>query len=139
MLCIPQVKHLGSLAIRYYYTHFLDYTHKRAWHDPSKRTSEITAGYRKPMKGENWDRALWEYVFAYESLNLRKRLDEIAIPVLIITGDDDRIVPQRGSEQIADQITHAKLVIMPDTGHVPQEENPEVFLNVVNTFLKKVL
>ena len=137
-LRIPQVERLGFLAMRQYYKHFFDYTHKRAWHDPSKQTAEILAGYRKPMKGRNWDRALWEYVFAYESLNLERRLNEIGIPVLIITGDDDRIVPQRGSEQIADQIPQAELVIVPETGHLPHEENPEVFLNVVNTFLEKI-
>jgi pimeloyl-ACP methyl ester carboxylesterase len=139
VLRIPQVKRLGSLAIRYYYTHFFDYVHKRAWHDPSKRTPEIRNGYRKPLQCRNWDRALWEYVFAYESLNLGDRLDEVELPVLIITGDDDRIVPQQGSERIADHIADAELVIMPDTGHLPHEENSKLFLEVVNAFLKKVL
>jgi pimeloyl-ACP methyl ester carboxylesterase len=139
ILRIPQLKRLGFLVMRYYYTHFFDYVHKRAWHDPSKRTPEIRDGYRKPLQCQNWDRALWEYVFAYESLNLGDRLEEIELPVLIITGDDDRIVPQRGSERIADQIARAELAIIPDTGHLPHEENSELFLDVVNTFLKKVL
>ena len=138
-LRIPQVKRLGFLAMRYYYTYFFDEIHKRAWHDPSRRTSEIRDGYAKPLKAENWDRALWEYVCAYEPLNLGNRLNEIERPVLIITGDDDHIVPLRGSKRIADQITHADLVIMPDTGHLPHEENPELFLSIVNTFLQKNL
>jgi pimeloyl-ACP methyl ester carboxylesterase len=96
-------------------------------------------GYRKPLQCRNWDRALWEYVFAYESLNLGDRLDEIEVPVLIITGDDDRIVPQKGSEKIAEKIGHAELVIISDTGHLPQEENSALFLDVVNTFLKSIL
>jgi pimeloyl-ACP methyl ester carboxylesterase len=139
VLRIPQVKRLGSLAMRYYYTYFFDEVHKRAWHDPSKRTSEILDGYEKPMKAENWDRALWEYVLAYESLDLAMRLNEIKIPVLIIAGDDDPIVPLRGSEKIAEQISHADLVIMPDSGHLPHEENPELFLSIVKTFLEKNL
>jgi pimeloyl-ACP methyl ester carboxylesterase len=139
VLRIPQVKRLGSLGMRYYYTYFFDDVHKRAWHDPSKRTATIRDGYRKPMKAESWDRGLWEYVVAYEPLNLDKKLNEIKVPVLIITGDDDRIVPMRGSEKIADQIVHAEMVIMPDTGHLPHEENPELFLSIVNTFLEKNL
>lgn len=139
VLRIPQVKRLGFLAMRYYYTYFFDEVHKRAWHNPSKRTPAIQDGYKKPMKAENWDRALWEYVFAYESLNLGQRLREIKIPVLIIAGDDDRIVPLGGSKKIAEQISHADLVIMPDTGHLPHEENPELFLNVVHAFLEKNL
>ena len=123
ILRIPQVKRLGFLVIRFYYTHFFDYAHKRAWHDPSKRTPAILDGYRKPLQCRNWDRALWEYVFAYEPLNLGDRLDEIEMPALIIAGDDDRIVPQRGSERIADQIAHAELAVIPDTGHLPHEEN----------------
>ena len=59
--------------------------------------------------------------------------------MLLITGDDDRIVPLGGSKKIEEQIAHADLVIMPDTGHLPHEENPELFLSIVNTFLKKNL
>ncbi len=35
-----------------------------AWHDPSRITPDIRAGYRRPLQIANWDRALWELVKA---------------------------------------------------------------------------
>ena len=96
-------------------------------------------GYRKPLTAQNWDRALWEYAFAYESLPLGEQLGEIKKPVLVITGDDDRIVSPKASRHCADLIPHAQLAVLPHAGHLPQEETPEVLLKTVHAFLRQVL
>ncbi|MBW1823706.1 MAG: alpha/beta hydrolase [Deltaproteobacteria bacterium] len=139
LIRIPQVKRLGHLLIRKYYTNFFEIARKLAWHDPSKQTEEILAGYRKPMRARDWDRALWEFALAYKSSSLKERLNDIKVPVLVITGEDDRIVPPEASEKIADEILHAELAVISNTGHLPHEEAPEEFLEVVNNFLKEVL
>jgi len=136
---IPQVKRMGPLIIRKYYTNFFEKARTLAWHDLSKQTPEILEGYRKPMRAHNWDRALWEFVLAYKNLGFKERLSDIKVPVLVITGDDDRIVSLEASEKIADEISHAELKVIPDAGHLPHEEAPEKFLEVVNNFLKEVL
>jgi len=139
LIRIPQVKRLGHLLIRKYYTNFFEIARKLAWHDPSKQTEEILAGYRKPMRARDWDRALWEFALAYKSSSLKERLSDIKVPVLVITGEDDRIVPPEASEKIARKIPNAELAVISNTGHLPHEEAPEEFLEVVNNFLKEVL
>ena len=119
------MKRLGPLLIRKYYTSFFERGRKFAWYDPSKQTEEILEGYRKPMRTHNWDHALWEYALAYKSSNPGEKLGGIKMPVLVITGDDDRIVPPEASEKIADEISHAELVVISNAGHLPQEETPE--------------
>ena len=86
------------------------------------------------MQAENWDRALWELTVAGEDPGLAARLDELRMPVLVITGDDDRIVPTEDSLRLAREIPGAKLAVMPACGHVPQEECPAVFLAAVEGF-----
>ena len=56
--------------------------------------------YQKPYKVENWDKALWEFTLASRPTGLTERLDEITLPVLVVTGDDDRIVPTADSHTI---------------------------------------
>ncbi len=85
-------------------------------------------GFSKPLQAENWDRALWEFTQASRPLGLPERLDELSVPVLVITGDDDRIVPTEQSIRLAGEIPNAELVVIPDCGHVPHEECPEAFL-----------
>ena len=109
-----------------------------AWHDPAKFTDDVWAGFTKPLRAENWDRALWELTQASRPLGLPERLDELSMPVLVITGDDDRIVPTEQSVRLAGEIPGAELVVIPNCGHVPHEECPEKFLAAVDDFLARL-
>jgi len=106
-----------------------------AWHDPSQLTPEMWAGYTRPLQAENWDRALWELTKASRPQNIPERLGELTLPVLVITGDDDRIVPTADSIRLANALPNARLVVIPNCGHVPQEECPQEFISAVEEFL----
>jgi len=112
---------------------------RTAWHDPSRITDEITAGYRKPLRVDNWDIALWEFTKAGSgNEELASRLKALRLPVLVITGDDDRIIPTEMSVQLGKDIPGAQTVIIPNAGHLPHEETPQEFLQAVETFLKSL-
>ena len=82
-----------------------------------------------------WDRALWEMTAASAPSGLPDRLKELGLPVLVITGDDDRIVPTEQSVKLAKKLPNAQLVVVPACGHVPQEECPQAVLGAIETFL----
>lgn len=134
LLHTPQVDRLGPLLARQIEARgdaFLG----DAWHDPSKLTPEERAGYRKPLRVENWDRALWEFTKASNQPDLTDAVQGITIPSLVISGDDDRIVPVESSVRLADELPNAELVVIPNCGHVPQEECPGPVLDAVRAFL----
>lgn len=133
----PQMRHLGPLLARQIRDWGVDFG-RSAWHDPSKLTPEIWEGYAQLLRVENWDRALWEVTRASRPLGLEKRLGEVRVPVLVITGDDDRIVPTEQSVRLAGEIPGAQLAVIPECGHVPQEECPGPFLEAVETFLQHI-
>lgn len=129
----PQLQHLGPLIAR----RIQDWGYQfgqSAWHDPEKFTPEIWQNYSRPLQAENWDRALWELTAASRPLNLAERFAELDLPILVITGDDDRIVPTEQSIRLAEELG-AQLAVLPDCGHVPQEECPQAFLQAVQNFL----
>jgi len=134
LLGTPQARRLGPLFVRSIRDWGLEFG-RSAWHDPSKITDEIWDGYTKPLQAENWDKGLYEVTLASRSLGLDKQLDEIQVPVLVVTGDDDRIVPTEQSIRLAGELPSAELALAPNCGHVPHEECPEFFLAVVNRFL----
>jgi len=134
LLQAPQVDRLGPLLARQIEVRgdaFLE----GAWHDPSKIKPEDRAGYRKPLRAENWDRALWELTKASNQPNLAERIEEIVLPALVISGDDDRVVPVESSVRLAEELPNAELVVIPNCGHVPHEECPGAFLDTVEDFL----
>lgn len=137
LLTTPQARRIGPILVR----NIRDWGYQfgqSAWHDPSKFTEEIWANYSKPLQAENWDRALWELTQASRPLDLDQRLDELGVPVLVITGDDDRIVPTEQSIRLAGEIPGAELAVLPNCGHVPQEECPSAFLAAVEDFLARL-
>jgi len=92
-------------------------------------------GYQKPLHAENWDYALWELTAANRGPTVAEQLDRLTLPILVITGDDDRIVPTAQSIRLGEELPNAKLVVLPNCGHVPQEECPDLFLQAVTDFL----
>ena len=134
----PQMDRLGPILTRGIAgdqgTQFL----QTAWHDPSKITEAITAGYRKPLRVVDWDIALWQFTKAGTGdEDLAPRLSELRMPVLVVAGDDDRIVPTADSVRLGGDIPGAKLEIFPACGHVPQEECPAAFLQPVEAFMRQ--
>ncbi|MCS6994322.1 MAG: alpha/beta hydrolase [Anaerolineales bacterium] len=135
LLATPQMRRIGPLLARQIATSGNDFI-RSAFHDPSLVTPEVLEGYRKPLRAHNWDRALWELTSASRPLGLAERLNELNLPVLVITGDDDRIVPTEQSIRLANEIPGAALAVIPNAGHLPHEEKPAEFMQAVREFLK---
>ena len=134
ILKTPQMNHVGPLIARQLQAQGVQFI-KTAWHDPSKITQDIFEGYQKPLQIENWDKALWQLTVASEESGLVERLTEITIPTLVITGDDDRIVPTEQSLRLADELPNAELKVIAQSGHLPHEEKPVEFMQAVTEFL----
>jgi len=137
ILGTPQMRHLGPLISRQILKRGRDLI-KLAWHNSALLPTDMKEYYQKPFQVENWDRALWEFTLASQATGLSERLDELALPVLVITGDDDRIVPTKQSIRLAGEIPNASLVVINDAGHLPHEEQPQAFMEAVNGYLRKI-
>jgi pimeloyl-ACP methyl ester carboxylesterase len=68
-------------------------------------------------------------------LDLRPLLPEIRQPVLLMTGDRDRVVPRVCQEMLLQGLPNAGRVVIEDCGHFPSYTHPEVFAEVVRQFL----
>lgn len=134
LLRIPQIDRLGPLFARMI-SKQADKFLQRAWHDPALITDEIKINYLLPFKAKNWDIALWELVKARSNPDIRSRLEELSMPVLVITGEDDHVIPIWESQRLAKAIPNAELAVIKNCGHIPQEECSEDFLSAVDAFL----
>ncbi len=55
-------------------------------------------------------------------------------PTLIIWGEEDKVIPIENGERLFDSILNSRFVVFKDCGHVPPEENPELFVELVTEF-----
>lgn len=65
---------------------------------------------------------------------LRDRLPAITLPVLVVWGAADRMIPAEHGKAYADGIPGAQLRIISKAGHLPQLETPEELLAAVREF-----
>lgn len=137
LLGSPQLQHLGPLLARQIQKRGTQII-ELAWHDTSRLSPETIARYQKPLQVDNWDKALWEFTLASRSSDLMDRLAEFTLPVLVITGDDDRIIPTADSIRLAGELPNASLMVIPQAGHVPHEERPDLFMQAVNEFVEEL-
>lgn len=111
---------------------------------------EVVAGYRRPVTAPDWERGILNFTRA--SLNDRARdlrqdrdyvsilssLGHAAPPILIVHGEKDKFVPLDNSVRLAEELPTASIVIMDNCGHIPHEESPQRFSDVVADFLQSV-
>jgi pimeloyl-ACP methyl ester carboxylesterase len=69
----------------------------------------------------------------YENL-----LEKIRTPALVLWGKEDRLLPPEEGLRLSSDLAGARLLVLPGTGHLPQEEAPEEFSRAVSRFLDEV-
>jgi pimeloyl-ACP methyl ester carboxylesterase len=62
---------------------------------------------------------------------LLDRLGDIAIPTLVLWGASDQIVDPAYGQAYAAAIHQARFEVLPDTGHMPQMETPDLVLQTI--------
>jgi pimeloyl-ACP methyl ester carboxylesterase len=66
----------------------------------------------------------------------RPGLAAISVPTLVLVGDKDPLTPPVLSEEIAAAIPHARLVVVPECGHVSTLEQPEAVNRALLAWIK---
>ena len=67
--------------------------------------------------------------------DLRARLAELTVPVLVIQGDQDRIVPPRAAEALVDALPDARLERIGGAGHAPFMSHADTVAAMIGDFL----
>jgi pimeloyl-ACP methyl ester carboxylesterase len=72
---------------------------------------------------------------ALTDYDFRDRLGDVKVPVLLVWGREDNLVPVKDADEFERLIPNARKVILEDTGHVPMLERPSTFNDLAVEFL----
>lgn len=67
--------------------------------------------------------------------HILERYREVTMPVLILWGEEDRTIPLSTGRLLASEIRNSRLMVIPNCGHLPQEECPEQTIEFISDFL----
>ncbi|KAI7985566.1 putative hydrolase YugF [Camellia lanceoleosa] len=135
-------KHLVRPLLR---TEITQVVNRRAWYDATKLTTEVLSLYKAPLCVEGWDEALHEIgKLSFESVLSRQNATSLLqaikdLPVLVIAGAEDVLVPLKSAKVMASKLVNSKLVAISGCGHLPQEECPKALLAAISPFISRLL
>jgi pimeloyl-ACP methyl ester carboxylesterase len=113
---------------------------RKVFVDQSKVTEEMIARYFDLSLHEGNRDATRMRFASYASRDeetFAARLGEIEVPVLVMWGDKDGLIPVSAAYAFKERIPQAELAIFENAGHVPMEEVPGESAAAVRAFLSK--
>lgn len=108
------------------------------WSDPRLADERAVEAWQLNFRVNDWDKALWEISRASHDVPFLDRLGQITQPALVVSGAADAIVAPAESERLANELGDATFALMDECGHVPHEECPAQFNELVLTWLLDV-
>jgi pimeloyl-ACP methyl ester carboxylesterase len=111
---------------------------KQAIFDRTKITEDMVATYASYLSLPGSSYALTKTAQQIVPSNIdevTERYKSITIPVLIIWGEKDTIIPLEVGRKLAANIPNSKLVVIPNCGHIPQEECPSQAIEAMESFM----
>jgi pimeloyl-ACP methyl ester carboxylesterase len=91
-------------------------------HTPRERIEEDLAIRRRTLPAAEAYTAQLQAILGWQSYD---RLGQVTAPVLVIHGENDRLVPAGNGKLIADTIRGARWVLLPEASHLFTTDQPE--------------
>ena len=88
-----------------------------------------------PLRTAGAQRAIMQTVRGWDADRIERDARFIAQPTLLIWGENDIDVPLRNGERLNQEIIGSRLIVFKNCGHLPHEECPLGFTEVVKDFL----
>jgi pimeloyl-ACP methyl ester carboxylesterase len=106
------------------------------FHDPRLASPAVISYYERKFKSKAWRRALFETVRGTKSHSVRERLPAIDRPVLVICGQQDRIVDTPVTQKAVAPLPNYQCITIANCGHAPQLEKPQLINRLIIQFLQ---
>jgi len=87
-----------------------------------------------PLRAAGTQRAIIRTVRAWDAERVSRDAHLIRQPTLLLWGENDLEVPLSDGEWLRDEIPDSRLVVFRNCGHLPHEEFPKPFTDVVAEF-----
>lgn len=135
---LPQIRRIAPLVPRPFFGRSARAIMAMAYADPKRLSDETVELELKAVRVKDWDLGYIELTKHQGGFHFPEAMARILVPTLVIAGRNDHTVPHRSQVKVARSIPDARLLTFYDTGHVPPEERPGAFNEVLGDFLEEL-
>ena len=118
--------------------HYVKKALKKAYFNHSLITEEEVDRYLEPLRSPAGRRGITSVARAIHNENTNNTMlyyKEVICPVLLIWGENDEIFPIGMLNRLKNEISNIEVNLIPECGHVPQEEKPEIVCKSITEFI----
>lgn len=154
VICYPLI--LEFLRTIVYNVAFWKWGVGKSWFDEAKVPNRLLTQYQWPSLVRDWDMGMAHFLRTHlrwavlalsthvswsvevptcEGQSLVQKLNATDLPILIVHGSEDILVPVRNSRRLHQQLQNSEFVELPRCGHTPHEETPDQFVQIVGNFV----
>ena len=108
---------------------------RNAVYDPDTISDADVDAYYAPLRTAGGTTAFIARMQQRVPVERVARVRTITAPTLVITGDSDRLVPPAIARQYHELIPGSELLVLEQTGHLPQEERPEQVVDAITRWV----
>lgn len=108
------------------------------YRDPTRVPDALVQAYAESMRSPGGRGALIEMTRQFipkDVAALTSRYAALTAPTLLLHCARDPVIPVGQAEALRDALPNARLTVLPDCGHSPQEETPSAVLHAIEEFL----
>jgi pimeloyl-ACP methyl ester carboxylesterase len=110
---------------------------RSAYYDPARLTPEVLETYYGPRRVRGTAESFLALTATRPDDDLPGCVPGIAAPTLIVWGREDRWVKPGDAGRLHAELPGSRLAWIEECGHVPQEEHPARFIQVLRDFLEE--
>jgi pimeloyl-ACP methyl ester carboxylesterase len=132
LLALPGVRHVGCAGLR-----ALSRTRVKGFRDFDE-VAAVYESFRDPAARtaiRHVVRSVVDWQGQIVTMADRAYLTE-ALPMCVIWGAEDRVIPTSHADRAAELSPAARIEILPDSGHFPHKDHPDLFAQVLHDFVR---
>ena len=129
---VPVLSHIGDHLLM---KGWVEASVRSVYGDPARVTPALVDRYFELALREGNRPALRQRLQQLEVGQDVARIAALRLPVLLLWGERDALVPPAAGRRFLADIPGSQLVLLPGLGHVPQEEDPQTSVLPVRAFL----
>ena len=89
-----------------------------------------------PLRAASTQRAIIRTVRGWDAERISRDAHLITHPTLLLWGENDIEIPLADGERLHEEISGSRLIVFLNCGHLPHEEYPETFVDLVVDFCR---
>lgn len=107
------------------------------FHNPALATDDFVKRWVEVQRAPGHRQILMSLRPSAVSVATKEKLSKVTVPTLILHGRDDHLIAPVSAEKFKDAIPGSELVFYPDTGHLPQWEQPDRTATDIGSFVER--